>query len=98
MKHSCIQTEQDVRLAKEIYQKITDTTKALVFLHDKNSGKYYVFGHNAVWLNKIIDEINMELLYPKSSIDDDLYYEIKKSRIAYLWSEVIIRDIEIRII
>lgn len=98
MKHLCIQTEQDVRLAKEIYQKITDTTSAMVFLHDKNSGKYFVFGHNAVWLNKIIDEIDMELLYPTSTIDDDLYYEIQKLRFVYLLSEVILRDIETLII
>lgn len=98
MKHLCIQTEQDVRLAKEIYQKITDTTSAMVFLHDKNSEKYFVFGYNALWLNRIVDEIDMELLYPKSSIDDDLYYEIKKLRFVYLLSEVILRDIEILII
>ena len=98
MKHLCIQTEQDVRLAEEIYRKVAENTSAMVFLHDKNSGKYFVFGHNAVWLNKIIDEIDMELLYPTSSIDDDLYYEIQKLRFVYLLSEVILRDIEIRII
>lgn len=98
MKHLCIQTEQDVRLAEEIYRKVAENTSAMVFLHDNNSGKYYVFGHNAVWLNKIVDEIDMELLYPTSTIDDDLYYEIKKLRFVYLLSEVILRDIETLII
>lgn len=98
MKHLCIQTEQDVRLAEEIYRKVAENTSAMVFLHDNNSGKYFVFGHNAVWLNNMIDKIDMEPLYPTSTIDDNLYYEIHKLRFVYLFSELIVRDIETLII
>lgn len=98
MKHLCIQTEQDVRLAEEIYRKVAENTSAMVFLHDNNSGKYFVFGHNAVWLNKMIDKIDMEQLYPTSTIDDNLYYEMHKLRFVHLFSELIVRDIETLII
>lgn len=98
MKHLCILSDQDVRLAKEIYQKVTENTTAMVFLNDNRNKQFYVFGYNAAWLKQIIEELGMSVLFPPSTIDNEMYYRIRKHRMHIFEYNLSDKDIEIRII
>lgn len=98
MKHLCILSDQDLRLAKEIYQKVTENTTAMVFLNDNRNKHFYVFGYSAAWLKQIIEELGMSVLFPESTIDNEMYYRIRKHRMHYIDYILTDRDIEIRII
>ena len=98
MKHLCILTDQDVRLAKGIYQKVTENTTAMVFLNDNRNKQFYVFGYSAAWLKQIIEELGMQVVFPTSTIDNEMYYRIHKHKMHYIEYNLTDRDIEIRII
>lgn len=98
MKHLCILTDHDVRLAKEIYQKATENTTAMVFLNDNRNKQFYVFGYSAAWLKQIIEELGMQVVFPISTIDNEMYYRIHKHKMHYIEYNLTDRDIEIRII
>lgn len=98
MKHLCILSDHDVRLAKEIYQKATENTTAMVFFNDNRNKQFYVFGYSAAWLKQIIQELGMQVVFPASTIDNEIYYRIHKHKMHYLEYNLTDRDIEIRII
>lgn len=98
MKHLSILSDQDVRLAREIYQKATENTTAMVFLNDNRNKQFYAFGIIAAWLRQIIKELGMEAVFPVSTIDNEIYYRIHKHKMHYLEYNLTDRDIEIRII
>lgn len=98
MKHLCILSDRDLRLAKEIYQKSTENTTAMVFLNDNRNKQFYAFGIIAAWLRQIIKELGMEAVFPASNIDNEIYYRIHKHKMHYLEYNLTDRDIEIRII
>lgn len=98
MKHLCILTDQDLRLAKGIYQKVTENTTAMVFLNDNRNKQFYVFGYNAAWLKQIIEELGMSVIFSPSTIDNEMYYRIHKHKMHYIEYNLTDRDIEIRII
>lgn len=98
MKHLCILTDHDVRLAREIYQKATENTTAMVFLNDNRNKQFYVFGIIAAWLRQTIKELGMEAVFPESTIDNEIYYRIHKHKMHYIVYNLTDRDIEIRII
>lgn len=98
MENLCIQTEQDVRQARSIYRKLREYTSAMVFLYDPSHCQYLVFGPNALWLEDIINEIDVSTIYKLSTLDKQQYYKIPRSRLPYLLNELVERHIEIRII
>ena len=98
MKHLCILTDHDVRLAKGIYQKVTENTTAMVFLNDNRNKQFYVFGYSAAWLKQIIEELGMQVVFPISTIDNEMYYRSHKHKMHYIEYNLTDRDIEIRII
>lgn len=98
MKQLCILEDHDLRLAKVIYQMVTENTTAMVFLNDNRNKQFYVFGYNAAWLKQIIEELGMSVVFPTSTIDNEMYYRIHKHKMHYLEYNLTDRDIEIQII
>lgn len=98
MKHLCIRNENELRLAEQIYRKLTENTTAMVFLYEHHHKMIYVFGYNASWLKQIIEEIGMNTTYPTYTLDNQLYYKIQKHHIYHIISYILDNHIELRII
>lgn len=98
MKHLRIRTENDVRLANEIYHKLTENTTAMVFLRVPETNSFYVFGYNANWLLSILEDEVVGDVFPYFTLDDKPYYKLSVSVLQYLLFKLTDRDIEIRII
>lgn len=98
MKHLSIITNQDVRLAQQIYTKLSERSYPITLLYDSEIKNFYVFGYNANILKIIIEENNMNDEYPTSIIDNDIYYKIPTYLIHTILSMLVDRHFEIRII
>lgn len=98
MKHLRIWTEKDVRLANEIYHKLTENTTAMVFLRVPETNRFYVFGYNANWLLGILEDEVVGDAFPYLTLDDKPYYALSVTELQYLLFKLTDRDIEIRII
>lgn len=81
--------KSDIRFARELYCYLYEDKDAIVFVHEPEYGIFYVFGSVACRLNQIIQRLGLEKLYPTSSIDEDLHYEILDDKIYYLLHELI---------
>lgn len=81
--------KSDIRFARELYCYLYEDKAAIVFVHEPEYGIFYVFGSVACRLNQIIQRLGLEILYPTSSIDEDLHYEILDDKIYYLLHELI---------
>lgn len=98
MKHLCIRTENDVRLANEIYRKLTENSTDMVFLSEHHNNKVLIFGYNAYWLRQLIEEIRMSSFYPMDTLDNFIYYKIDKNHMYPLISIITDKDIKFQII
>ena len=74
----------DIRFARDLYCYLFNDTDLITFVHEPEYRIFYVFGSIASRLNEIISRLGLELLYPPSSIDENLYYEISDDNIYYL--------------
>lgn len=98
MKHLCILTEQDLRLAESIYLKLREESNAMIFLYDHSEFSFYIFGGCALLLEDIINELDVSTIYKQSTFDNKPYYKIQRCRLTFLVYELVARDIEIRLI
>lgn len=88
----------DIRFARDIYCYMFNDTDLITFVHEPEYGIFYVFGSTACRLNQIIQRLGLEKLYPTSSIDQDLHYEILDDKIYYLLHELINDEQKIQIL
>lgn len=88
----------DIRFARDLYCYMFDDTDLITFVHEPEYGIFYVFGSVACRLNEIIKRLGLEILYPPSSIDDDLHYEILDDNIYYLLHKLIDDEQKIQIL
>ena len=76
MAHLTNQQKDDIRLSRDIYCNLFDDSDAIVFVHEPKYRNFYVFGSQARRLKLIINIHGFEIVYPKSYIDSEIYYEI----------------------
>lgn len=90
--------KSDIRFARDLYCYMFNDTNLITFVHEPEYGIFYVFGSIACRLNEIIKRLGLEILYPPSSIDDDLHYEILDDNIYYLLHKLIDDEQKIQIL
>lgn len=90
--------KEDIRFARDLYCDLFNDKDSIVFVHEPEYGIFYVFGSIACRLNEITKRLGLEILYPPSSIDEDLHYEILDNKFYYLLHELINDEQKIRII
>lgn len=90
--------KEDIRFARDLYCDLFNDKDSIVFVHEPKYGIFYVFGSIACRLNEILKRLGLEILYPPSSIDEDLHYEILDNKFYYLLHELINDEQKIRII
>lgn len=88
----------DIRFARDLYCYMFNDTDLIVFVHEPEYGIFYVFGSIACRLNQIIKRLGMEKMYPTSTIDDDLHYEILDDKIYFLLHKLINDEQKIQIL
>lgn len=88
----------DISFARDLYCYLFNDTDIIVFVHEPEYRIFYVFGSTACRLNQIITRLGLEILYPISSIDEDLYYEIQDDNIYYLLHKLINDEQKIQIL
>lgn len=88
----------DIRFARDLYCYMFDDTDLIVFVHEPEYGIFYVFGSIACRLNQIIIRLGLEKIYPTSTIDDDLHYEILDDKFYFLLQNLINDENKIQIL
>lgn len=88
----------DIRFARDLYCYMFNDTDLIVFVHEPDYGIFYVFGSIACRLNEIIKRLGLEIVYPPSSIDDDLHYEILDDKFYFLLQNLINDENKIQIL
>ena len=88
----------DIRFARDLYCDLFNDKDSIVFIHEPEYGIFYVFGSIACRLNEIITRLGLEILYPPSSIDEDLHYEILDDKFYFLLQNLINDEQKIQIL
>lgn len=92
------QQKEAMRFSRDQYSILFDHSDSIVFVYEPDYRIFYVFGSIACRLNQIIIRLGLEIFYPASSIDADLYYEIPDNKFYYLLYNLVHDEQPIQII